>query len=411
MLSRVAALVAVNATAFFVLSHLSVGAQIAKETSLPNRLVGDEACAVCHAALASTYNHTAHHLTSQIPSSSSILGSFTPAGQTLVIAAPADPQEPHLSFKMEARPDGFYQTAQADRGDQHLTRTERIDLVLGNGTRGQTYLFWKQQLSQPDRLFELPVSYWSDGSQWINSPGYRDGTANFARHVNARCMECHATFIKALSNDPQSNDFDRSTLIPGISCETCHGPGGDHIAAQHPNQTPAASRRFILNPAHFSRDRQIDLCALCHNGATRAELAPAFNYVPGQDLSLYLAPSTLDEVALPEVHGNQVGLLKRSSCFRTSPAMTCSTCHNTHAPGRTLASYSATCLQCHKTQSCPESAHIGPAILTRCIGCHMPLIQTVAIVSETGGRTLHTSIRSHWIKVYPANLRGPKQPQ
>ena len=55
-------------------------------------------------------------------------------------------------------------------------RAERIDLITGSGMRGQTYLFW-----QGDRLFELPVSYWSDGHRWINSPGYIDGTADFSR--------------------------------------------------------------------------------------------------------------------------------------------------------------------------------------------------------------------------------------
>jgi hypothetical protein len=34
----------------------------------------------------------------------------------------------------------------------------------------------------------------------------------------------------------------------------------------------------------------------------------------------------------------------------------------------------------------------------------MPLQQTNAIVSETAGRLLRTSMRTHWIKVYPESI-------
>jgi len=39
-----------------------------------------------------------------------------------------------------------------------------MDIVIGSGVRGQSYLYW-----HGDQLYELPVSYWSDGSRWINS--------------------------------------------------------------------------------------------------------------------------------------------------------------------------------------------------------------------------------------------------
>ena len=389
------------------LALLAVPYRVVQGAPVENHLVGDAACVRCHAEVSATYAHTSHHLTSQLPSASTILGTFTAPQNLLVISAPSGAEtgdEARLSFKMEARPDGFYQTAQADLGDQHLTRSERIDLVLGDGTRGQTYLYWKQ-----NSLFELPVSFWSKGRQWINSPGYRDGTANFARHVNARCMECHATYISATSDDPQANTFDRNSLRLGISCESCHGPGATHVAVQ--SAGPVVDDHSILNPAHFPRERQIDQCALCHNGTARQQLAPAFSYKPGEDLARYFAPSTIDQVDAPDVHGNQVGLLKRSACFRGSPTMTCSTCHNTHAPERTAAAASSTCLQCHQVQSCPKAVHLGKTSSQQCVGCHMPMVQTNAIVSDTAGRTTHTAIRTHWIKVYAeAQQQAPAMP-
>jgi len=86
-----------------------------------------------------------------------------------MIADPATATDnPGLYFKMEAKPNVFYQTAVAGWPGQLKTRTERMDIVIGSGVRGQSYLYW-----HGDQLYELPVSYWSDGSRWINSPGFQ----------------------------------------------------------------------------------------------------------------------------------------------------------------------------------------------------------------------------------------------
>ena len=69
-------------------------------------------------------------------------------------------------------------------------------------------------------LYELPVSYWSDGHQWINSPGYPDGSAIFDRAVFPRCLECHTTFVLSTLGGNAKNSYVASTLIVGITCET-----------------------------------------------------------------------------------------------------------------------------------------------------------------------------------------------
>ena len=297
---------------------------------------------------------------------------------------------------MEARDGHFFQTAIADNDTQHLTHAEPIDLVVGSGTRGQTYLYWSG-----NALFELPVSFWTDGHQWINSPGYRDGTANFSRPVDPRCLECHATFIQPLSADPQTNLYSPTTLVTGISCETCHGPGAEHVRRERNDPKSAGAGSAILNPAKFPRDREIDQCALCHNGTARQQLRPAFSYTPGEPLDYYLAPTSADLSDHPDVHGNQVGLLERSRCFLASPKMTCSTCHDVHAPERPAASYSPRCLTCHTWQSCGLAKTLGANIKADCIRCHMPVQPTPSIVSTTAGQTVRANIRTHWIKVYP----------
>jgi len=365
--------------------------------------VGDDACMPCHKEQALPYGQTSHHLTSQPPSQASILGSFKEGENILMIENPRSTDlEPRLFFKMDIQHGGYYQIAVAEKGSQRLTRSERIDIVTGSGVRGQTYLYWAG-----NELYELPASYWSDGNQWINSPGYIDGTANFARHVDPRCLECHATYIKPLSSDPQTNVFDKGSLVTGISCETCHGAGANHIAREKRGSAApdGATSSAILNPVRFTRDRQIDLCALCHNGGQLVELKPAFTYLPGEPLDQYFAVDPADIADRPDVHGNQVGLLKKSSCYLSSPSMSCSTCHNVHRRERTAAEYSDRCLSCHRWQNCGVSQTLGSKIAHNCVDCHMPMRETSAIVSKTANRILHTSIRTHLIKVYPGEGR------
>ncbi len=358
--------------------------------------MGDSACVTCHKKQGPSYLHTSHYLTSQQANQESVLGSFRKGSNALTIVDPATRGEPGLYFEMEAKDGGYYETAVTGWGKQVQTRSERIDIVTGSGVRGATYLYW-----QGDQLYELPVSYWTEGHQWINSPGYEDGSVDFSRPVNPGCLECHATYIRPLSQDPATNRYDRDSLVTGISCERCHGPGAEHVKRQKAGPAPASIGQAILNPAKFSRDRQVDLCALCHNGIQREATAAAFSYTPGKPLRDYFKPLQVETAEHPDVHGNQVGLLQRSRCYLSSPNMTCSTCHDVHAKEQPAAAYSAKCLTCHQWQSCGVSKTMGHSITNNCIDCHMPVEPTNVIVSETADKVVRATMRNHWIKVYP----------
>jgi hypothetical protein len=77
---------------------------------------------------------------------------------------------------MDSKGDEFFQTAIWGTPPNERTHTQRLDLVIGSGGKGQTYLFWDDH-----QLFQLPVGYSTVLGQWINSPGYKDGTASFDR--------------------------------------------------------------------------------------------------------------------------------------------------------------------------------------------------------------------------------------
>jgi len=303
---------------------------------------------------------------------------------------------------MTKRGTAYYQTG-FDRGKGGST-TERIDLVIGSGRRGQSYLYWTHGL-----LFELPVSYLAGTGEWINSPGYADGRIDFGRLIPPRCLECHSTSFRletARGAVRYSSDYELS-----ISCAKCHGDGRQHVKYQssHPAEAPG---KFILNPAHFSRDRRVDNCALCHSGARKLR-QPAFSYRPGEILDDYLVPPSVRDEPIPDVHGNQIGLLRRSKCFRSSPQMSCSTCHDVHQTRRDLAQLATKCLGCHQVSRHKMADQIGGRIMAQCINCHMPNQQSSAIEINTPTKQSAVFFRSHAIGIYPtvaaAVLRSSKE--
>jgi hypothetical protein len=357
----------------------------AKTASARDDYAGDAACGSCHQATVDTFHQTAHSLTSSLPNKSSILGKFTPGANVLTTS------NPDLHFQMSEKQDEFFQAAVQGVPPYTTERTERIGLVIGSGGKGQTYLFWKG-----DQLFQLPVSYWAEIG-WVNSPGYRDGVANFARPIIPRCLECHATYFESVP--PPPNRYSKAGYVVGITCEKCHGPGREHILRES-SKASVASDSAILSPAKFSRDRQMDLCAWCHAGHGVA-LAEVFSYLPGQPLADYVKFPEPDPNAEVDVHGSQVELLEKSRCFQAS-ALTCLTCHDVHMAQHDPAVFSRHCLSCHK----PETAMFpkqGHPVESNCIDCHMPMQDTNLIVFDWNGRKVRPKVRNHWIKIYPAS--------
>ena len=118
------------------------------------------------------------------------------------------------------------------------------------------------------------------------------------------------------------------------------------------------------------------LCAACHSG--------------------------LGDGAEADVHGNQVGLLRQSKCYRNSPAMSCSTCHNIHRVERDLVAMSARCATCH---AAPQHKRTTQAD-GNCIDCHMPRQESKVITFRTSGSQLAQQYRTHKIAIYEVEKLG-----
>ena len=147
---------------FLTLAACSLARGASTGNSVAPGYVGDAACRPCHEEQVDTYLRTAHHLTSQPANQNSILGKFT-EGENILKTS-----NPELFYRMETSQRGQFQTAVMGIPPDTTSRTERFDLVIGSGGKGQTYLYWKGE-----ELFQLPVTYWTELGQWVNSPGYR----------------------------------------------------------------------------------------------------------------------------------------------------------------------------------------------------------------------------------------------
>ncbi|HEY6158971.1 MAG TPA: hypothetical protein VIV88_16095 [Gemmatimonadales bacterium] len=385
--------------ATIAVSLLVAGAIAAALLAIPHRTeavradnaAGDTACVSCHAPQAS-FAQTAHHLTSTPPTRQSILGSFS-RGENVLRTS-----NPELHFRMDSTDTGFYQTAVMGRAPDTSSHSERIAFVTGS-RKGQSYLYW----GDGDRLYQLPVSYWR-GIGWVNSPGYPDGRPNFGRPIPPRCLECHASWFEHVPEPSVINHYRPSGAILGISCETCHGSGREHVRRERSWLRPLLPRA-IINPARLPRARLLDQCALCHSGTTPLRTA-AFSYVPGQPLEQRSDWRTRQDTTEIDVHGNQVALLERSRCFRSSQ-MTCATCHDVHREQRDVVALSGRCLTCHTMQSCGLFPTRGQALAGRCVDCHMPALTSNVLIANYRGHPVRVQVRTHWIKVYPLTGAGP----
>jgi hypothetical protein len=355
---------------------------------------GSAACQTCHAAIYADHIHTAHYLDSRPATGAFIKGAFKGVKSRFVL-------NEHMEVQMEKKAGRFYQTSLLNGKP---VESEEFGIVIGSGRKGQTYLYW-----DGNRLFQLPVSYFVPLDSWCNSPGYPNNFVYFGKQVHGQCMECHGTHATTAELESLSTVFDSTSILFGIDCERCHGPGARHVAWQTAHPIDSAGR-FIVNTRRLPRQRRLDACALCHSGF-RDQRTPPFSFTAGDTLDNFstarydpAATATLD------VHGNQYGLLTASKCFRMSDQLDCSSCHNPHVNEHgKMEVYSQRCMSCHNGSGdngghpCTFPPVIANGLRSNCVDCHMPALPSNAITLQLSGesRLVHDLVRTHRVAIYP----------
>lgn len=353
---------------------------------------GAATCQQCHKAIYDQYLNTTHFQTSQPATKENILGSFTEGLNMFKYTSGS-------TIHMEDRDSGYYQVVY-DKGQK--SEEHRMDILFGK-KHAQTFLFWKGK-----HTFEFPVSYYRSANGWGTSPGFTSTVPYFNREINIKCYECHASYVNStmrMSANGVEEMLEKQTIIYGIDCERCHGPGINHV---HFHQAyPDEKKAHYMTPVQsLQRQQRLDVCAVCHSGNDKIKERLTFRFKPGDTLANYYSiwQSSSNKNAEPDVHGNQYQLLSESKCFQKSITMDCSTCHNPHADaGKNLEIYSAACMNCHKPATHPAiKEQTALTLQTNCIDCHMPLQSSRVIRFQTAGDAAMSpyKLRTHRIAVY-----------
>ena len=291
--------------------------------------------------------------------------------------------------------DRFFQEEMWNGSSAHRLVYE-VRFVVGSGSAARTYLG-----EENGRLYQLPLTFYTQEERWDFSPGYRAQNARFERLVPDACMSCH-------NATPEPVEFveGKYERVPeGIGCEQCHGPGALHIEKhlEGLGDESHAVDYSIVNPDHLNRELQLDVCQQCHlQGSVilRRDGEDAYSYRPGTPLSDYVAlfspdvPTSVTEVGVIS-HAER---MKASECYQASPAMTCTTCHDPHEGFRDKGPdyFNATCQTCHAPDDLNDrfaqtefaDQHTAAA---NCQSCHMPKVES--------HEAPHSSFTDHWVRV------------
>ncbi len=267
------------------------------------------------------------------------------------------------------------------------------------------------------RLFFAPVERIT-GYGLALAPFERGGhSAGLDQPVTAQCLSCHTTEDPARlpavidanpgHTPPAARHIYPSNLLgvdalqrlSPLTCSACHGDTALHVEIMH-ERVPADGNdiglpRLVALPAAQQRD----VCARCHlEGDARLELTSRVGYGPHDDVLQAVRPVLVP--ATPDDDFRFVSQLERlalSACFRSSPDMTCTSCHEAHAgvAEQGPASFDRACIRCHSDgkPACARPDSLSVRDVTgaeayapeACVDCHMrrsqpfdlPLVRTV----------------------------------
>lgn len=235
-----------------------------------------------------------------------------------------------------------------------LTPLEAGRWAFGAGSQAITFV----TRVDAEHYREEGLSRYTKGNALARTPGHSSDEGQLYRTFNSdaailRCFQCHSTGTLKMSEK-----FEIRPAELGVRCESCHGPGAEHIQA-------GGAKYAIQNPRRLTPAAMNDSCGACHRkpSGDATDWSDAWNT------------------------RHQPIYLSQSPCFKKSEGrMSCLTCHDAHSPVvREAKSYDAKCSECH---SGPK--HRTDVSGRSCIGCHMPEVKP----------NEYLSFANHWIGIY-----------
>lgn len=204
------------------------------------------------------------------------------------------------------------------------------------------------------------------------------------------CQQCHGSQI-ITTFDPNRGKYKTSFTNLSINCESCHGPGQEHVSLMEFDKSIVKGYTGIQSLKTLSKDKSVEVCEQCH--ALKDMIRPG--YLPGKDLDDYYS------VKFSMLGGNPFhpdGRVKAfgyqqnhifSDCYLNG-SMTCIDCHNPHSNGYQDINRNplkgrfdnGQCVTCHvskKEKISNHSFHKTKSEGSRCTACHMPFQQHKAV--------------------------------
>jgi predicted CXXCH cytochrome family protein len=274
-------------------------------------------------------------------------------------------------FKKEGK---FYINTQSETG---ANADYEVKYIFGF-TPLQQYL-----VEFPGGRMQVPrVSWDSKANKWfhqyagdkIPAGDWLHWTGN-AQNWNTMCASCHSTNVQK-GYDINTDSYHTTYNDINVSCESCHGPGKNHIdyinGADYKKGSKTPGSLLVLYKGQ-GQMTEVNVCGYCH--ARRVDLTG--NVLPGsewmQDLVAEL-PTTEFFYADGQMNDedyNYTSFLQSKMFHR---GVQCTSCHNPHS-GTLRNVGSLVCAQCHSQQKYEAPTHTLHALNTKdvnCITCHMP---------------------------------------
>jgi tetratricopeptide (TPR) repeat protein len=329
---------------------------------------GSKRCRTCHPAFYKKWA-TSHHGTALQPFTAAFAATLAPDDRTFHIEK--------ADYRVVLAGQDSYIEEKSAGGVKKLP----LQQVMGGKN---TYFFLtpmeRGRLQTAPLAYDIPTKKWYDvaASGVRMHGGTPDAPLSWTDPLftfNTSCFNCHVSQIQT-NYDLASDTYRTLWSEPGITCETCHGPGDEHVAMymKDPNGRPADIK--ILKTTKFTPQQRNEMCAPCH--AKSRPLVPGYK-VTQRFYDHYDLVTLEDRDYYPD--GRDLGENYTYTSWVMSPCLKdqtfdCIHCHTSSGRYKfATENQNGACLPCHQekvTNIAAHSHHKSGEGAPLCISCHMP---------------------------------------
>ena len=236
------------------------------------------------------------------------------------------------------------------------------------------------------RLQTLPLAYDVRRKEWFDTaasgvrhfPDMEDEPLDWTHRAytfNTSCYGCHVSQLN-INYDLESDTYRTTWREPGINCETCHGPAGEHVVRCQESEAACREDPRLIRTKVFDVAQTNSLCAPCH-----AKMAPLTNeFRPGDRYFDHFDLVTLEHRDFypdgRDLGENYTFTSWRMSACAKSGKLDCVDCHTSSGRYRFRGDRAnQACAPCHADKVDDPEAHTHhPADSpgSECVACHMP---------------------------------------